>query len=259
MNASDAEYRGLCAATWDLWRDDTAGWSDRFFYLDVIREYGEPVLDLGCGTGRLILDYLAEGIDVDGVDNSAEMLAICRSKAERAGFAPTLHRQELERLELPRRYRTILGPSSVLQLLTAPGTVEACVRRLFDRLEPGGVLIASFSFEWRPGQPLETDWEPLFAKPRSEDGAVVRAWTREWREPEHRLWHTEQRFEVELDGQVVASEVHRRSPEGRWYSRDEAAQLYASVGFTGIEVYHDFTRTPATDDSTIFCVLGVRP
>jgi len=259
MTASDAEYRGLCAATWDLWRDDTAGWSDRFFYLDVIREYGEPVLDLGCGTGRLLLDYRSLDIDVEGLDNAPEMLAVCREKAERAGFAPVLYRQELAGLALPRRYRTILGASSALQLVTAPGTAEVCVRRLYDHLEPGGVLVGSFSFEWRPGEPLETDWELLFAKPRPEDGAMVRAWTREWREPQVRLWHTEQRFEVELDGEVVARELHRRSPEGRWYSQAQAAELYAAAGFIDVEVYHEFTRSPATEDSRLFCVLGVRP
>lgn len=34
-----------------------------------------------CGTGRLLLDYLAQGIDIDGVDNSPEMLALCRPDA----------------------------------------------------------------------------------------------------------------------------------------------------------------------------------
>jgi ubiquinone/menaquinone biosynthesis C-methylase UbiE len=100
-----------------VWRDDTAHWSDRFFFLDVIGQYGEPVLDIGCGTGRLLLDYLAQGIDIDGVDNSGEMLAICRTKAQRQGMpAPALYQQRMEQLKLPRSYRTILGPSSVLQL-----------------------------------------------------------------------------------------------------------------------------------------------
>ena len=66
----DYEYRGMMASAWDLLRGDTSGWSDRPFYRDVIRESGDPVLAVGCGTGRLLLNYLAEGLDVDGVDNS---------------------------------------------------------------------------------------------------------------------------------------------------------------------------------------------
>ena len=48
------EYRGLIASNWDLLRGDTSEWDDRFFFLDVVRESGPPVLDVGCGTGRLL-------------------------------------------------------------------------------------------------------------------------------------------------------------------------------------------------------------
>src|SRR5260370_19414164 len=116
----DYDYHGLMASTWDIWRDDTANWRDRVLYLDLIGQYGEPVLDVGCGTGRLLLDYLAQGIDVDGGDNSAEMLDICRAKAGQGPRVPALYQQRMEQLYLPRRYRTIVRPSSVLQRLAAP-------------------------------------------------------------------------------------------------------------------------------------------
>ena len=131
----DYDYHGLMASTWDIWRDDTADWQDRSFYAGIIGEYGEPVLDLGCGTGRLLLDYLAQGMDVDGVDNSAEMLGICRAKAERQGLrAPALYQQELEHLDLPRSYRTVLGASSVVQLLTEADAAASALRRILEHL-----------------------------------------------------------------------------------------------------------------------------
>ena len=85
MTVPNYEYSGLMAQAWDLLRGDTSQWSDRFFFLDIIQRYGQPVLDIGCGTGRLLLDYLAQGIDVDGVDNSPQMLALCRQKAAQQG------------------------------------------------------------------------------------------------------------------------------------------------------------------------------
>ncbi|HYB01252.1 MAG TPA: class I SAM-dependent methyltransferase, partial [Ktedonobacteraceae bacterium] len=81
MNTEDYEYRGLIAEAWDLLRGDTSEWEDRPFYRDIIRASGQPALDIGCGTGRLLLDYLADGIDIDGVDVSPEMLEVCRQKA----------------------------------------------------------------------------------------------------------------------------------------------------------------------------------
>jgi ubiquinone/menaquinone biosynthesis C-methylase UbiE len=257
--ANDQLYHGLHAATWDVWRDDTANWSDRHFFLDLIRQYGQPVLDVGCGTGRLILDYLREGVDCDGVDNAPDMLAICRAKAAKVDVSPNLYEQPIERLALPRRYKTILGPSSVFQLVTDPDAAKRALRRLFDHLEPGGAFVTSFSFEWRPGDPLDTGWELLFEKPRPQDGAIVRAWTREWREPQHQWWHTEQRFEVVRDGAVVESEYRRCSPEGRWYSQAEAAALFREVGFREVQLFQEFTREAAREDAKLFCVLGVKP
>jgi len=94
------EYRGLMAATWDLFRGNTSRWADRFFYKEAIAQSGQPVLDVGCGTGRLLLDFLADGIDADGVDNSPEMLARCRQKADTLGLRPRLYEQPMEALEL---------------------------------------------------------------------------------------------------------------------------------------------------------------
>ena len=59
MTEQEYEYRGLLAESWDLLRGDTSDWPDRPFYRKIMREHGQPGLDVGCSTGRLILDYLA--------------------------------------------------------------------------------------------------------------------------------------------------------------------------------------------------------
>lgn len=259
MTSPNYDYYGLLASTWDLWRDDTANWGDRHFYLKIAQQYGQPVLDIGCGTGRLVLDYSALGIDTDGIDNSPEMLEIARAKAEKMGISPGLYQATMQTLDLPRKYRTIIAPSSALQLLTDPTELKAAMRRIIDHLEPGGALIGSFAFEWVEGEPLDTGFELLFDKVRPEDGATVRSWVREWRTPETHLWHTEQRFEVEKDGKIVANEEQRRSPEGRWYSQAEAVQLYEDAGLTNVQLFHEFEGTPVQPDDRLFCVLGVKP
>jgi SAM-dependent methyltransferase len=253
------DYYGMLASTWDLWRDNTANWSDRNLFLEIIKQYGQPALDIGCGTGRLVIDYQQEGIDTDGIDNSPEMIAICKEKADKLNLTPNLYVQDMLTLDLPRRYRVIIGSSSVLQLLTNIEDARIALRRFYDHLEPGGVFITPFAFDWQEGEPLEHDWRLKFEKTRPEDGAVIRSWTREWLEPANQWWHSEERFEVEMNGEIVVREHHRHSPEGRWYTQPEAVALYEEIGFTNIQLLEAFAMQPAAPDARQFCVLGVKP
>ncbi len=253
----DYEYRDMLATTWDLLRGDTSGWSDRFFYRGVIEEYGQPVLDVGCSTGRLLLDYLQQGIDIDGVDLSPEMLALCRQKAQTLGLHPTLHQQSMAALDLPRRYRTILVSSSSFQLLLEPGEAEEAMRRFYNHLEPGGALVMPFMVIWQEGEPLDTGWSSR-EKVRPEDGALIRRWSRAVFEPDRQLEHTQDRYEVIQEGEVIQTEEHQRSPATRWYTQEQAVRLYEEAGFTNIRLYRKFTREPASPQDTLFSVLGER-
>ena len=198
------------------------------------------------------------GIDIDGVDNSPEMLDICRAKAAPPDLRPMLYEQDMQALHLPRRYRTIIGSSSVLQLLADIDAARKVLNCCFAHLEPGGAFVTPFAFAWREGEPLDTGWEPLFTKTRLEDGATIRSWVREWREPGRQLWHTQQRFEVEVHGEVVAREEQQRSPEGRWYSQDEVVSLYEEVGFIDIQLFSGFEPTPAAAGDRLFSAVGVK-
>ncbi len=223
MTATDYEYRGLMAEAWDVLRGDTSDWSDRFFYRDVIEQSGQPVLDVGCGTGRLLLDYAAQGIDIDGVDNSPEMLALCREKVTAQGLTVVVYEQYVETLELPRHYQTILIPSSSLQLIIDPAAVDRALQRLAAHLQPGGTITASIMTLWKEGEPLESEWEASAI--RSDDGVTFKRVARSRFDPNVRCEDTEDLYQKIVDGQVVTEEQHRRSPATRSYTQAEAREL----------------------------------
>ncbi len=260
-NQPSYEYRGLIAEAWDLLRGDTSAWPDRAFYRDLILDVGEPVLDVGCGTGRLLLDYASEGIDVDGVDNSPEMLALCREKAAALELRPTLFEQQMETLELPRRYRTIIVPSSSFQLVIEPGDAREAMRRFHDHLEPGGRLAMSFMLMWS-GTPQTAEqankWHQHKRAGEREDGSSVRRWTRARYDSEAQLEHTEDRYEIMVDGEIVETEEHSRSPSARWYTQEQSRALYEEAGLVDVLLYSGFSKDAASAGDRMWAAVGRR-
>jgi SAM-dependent methyltransferase len=248
----DVEYVGLMAEAWDALRGDTSDWDDRHFFLDLIRERGEAVLDVGCGTGRLLLDYLGQGIDVDGIDNSREMLALCRRKAARLGLTPNLYLQSMTDLDLPRRYRTIIVPSSSFQLVLERGEAGRTLDAFHRHLEPGGtlalpiiVLEESYDRAWKAEAPLE-------------DGATVRRTAREAFDASRRIESTDDLYEVFRDGELIRSERHVRDSATLAWTPNELRDALVAHGFDDLEFLSGFTREPHKPEDEVFTVLARR-
>jgi SAM-dependent methyltransferase len=212
-----------------------------------------------------MLDYLAAGLDVDGVDNSPEMLGICRTKAAAMGIdvASRLFEQEMDKLALSRRYATIFVPSSSFQLLTEATAAEQALACFFQHLAPNGVFVMSIMSKLWPGKRIPaqmrwSDWHKLAERQRPEDGSTIRRWIRARYDHTRQLEHEENRFEVLRDDVVVHTEAHTRSPAVLWYSQSQAMACFERAGFTEVKVLSGFTFEVASPEDTTFCVLGRR-
>ena len=257
MTTPSYEYYGMMAEFWDLFRGDTSTWNDRFFYLDVVKKYGQPVLDVGCGTGRILLDFMQLGFDINGVDTSPDMLTRLNQKAEKLNLHPTVYQQEMTELSLPRKYETILVPSSSFQLLLDASLPPIAIALFYEHLLPGGILAMPFMTLWKQGNPLESESTREVVRP--EDGATVRRWQYTRFDPETDLEHSIDRYEIIRDSQVIASEEHHQSPATRSYTQQQASALYEETGFKDIQVFHEFTFEPVKPEDDTFCVLGFKP
>jgi SAM-dependent methyltransferase len=243
------------ALAWDPLRGDTSDWEDRHFYQALLRETGEPVLDVGCGTGRLLLDFLAQGIDIDGLEISPDMVAILRSKAAAAGLAVDgrIHLQAMEDLSLARRYRTIIVPSSSFCLVLDPLAAAEAIGRFYAHLAPGGTLaLPIYTYD----RPADETWTKEAALP---DGRVVRRIARAWVDAAARLEHTDETYELLDGGRVVETQHQRRSPSTRGWSQAEIRDLLHGAGFVDIRLVREFTSEPAAPTDEQFTALARRP
>ncbi|HET7929723.1 MAG TPA: class I SAM-dependent methyltransferase [Actinomycetota bacterium] len=139
-------HYGVVARWWAEF--NTSGPEIEYFRRFV--EPGQPALDVACGTGRLLIPYLRDGLDVDGCDVSADMLTLCRERAEREGLSPTLRLQAMHHLDMPRRYRTIYVCGS-FGVSGNREQSEQALLRMYEHLEPGGALVLDHEVPYAEG------------------------------------------------------------------------------------------------------------
>lgn len=254
----ELEYSGLMALGWDPLRGDTSDWPDRTWFRALIEELGEPVLDVGCGTGRLLLDFLAQGIDIDGLEISADMLALLRAKAAAAGLVVDgrVHEGAMETMGLGRRYRLVMVPSSSFQLLVDPVSAAAAMRRFHEHLAPGGALAMSW-IDLGVDHPDGAD-DVFEDEAKLPDGSVIRRRCRAWYDPATGLESTDDRYELLRGGRVVAQERKVRDPAVRHYPPDDIATLHAAAGFERPTLTAGFTREPARGGERIVTSVARR-
>ena len=252
-------HYGLMATWWAEFNQDASG--EAAYFERVIRTVGEPALDLACDAGRVLLPLLAAGLDVDGCDISADMLARCRQKTDEAGFDPNLYRQAMHELDLPRAYRAIYICDSFGIGGNRAHDVDA-LRRCYHQLAPGGALVfnhylpyddAELWNYWLPGRrdDLPSSWpeddEPQRRTLSSGDqldlatrlagfDSLAQCRTLEMRA---RLWR---------DDRVVEEEYG--TLKENFYFYQELTMLLASAGFEDVTVTDAYSDEPPGVDQT---------
>jgi SAM-dependent methyltransferase len=99
---------------------------------------GRGVLEVACGTGRVALELAADGSRVTGIDLSADMLDIARSKT--VGDDPRWSVADMRDFELGERFGLALIPGHSFQFMLTADEQVAALRRIHDHLLPGGLL-----------------------------------------------------------------------------------------------------------------------
>lgn len=240
------------------------------FYGRVIRRFGEPALDLGCGTGRILLSLLAEGLDVDGVDVSGDMIRLAEETARSRGLAAGLRVQAGHELDLPRRYRTIYL-CGVFGIGGRRDWDREMLHGAFRHLEPGGALIIwhPFPYEgvdterwamWLPGgrSALPRSWRDAGDRKRAADGDEIELIGRlVGFDPLAQRHDLEMRARLWRGDQLVAEEAGALSEN--LYFAQEILLLLDEAGFRDVEIEGGYHGRPATSDDDTVVFIAPRP
>jgi SAM-dependent methyltransferase len=189
------------------------------FWLDLAAQTGGPVLELACGTGRLTIPLAQAGVEIVGVDNDPDMLAVAGRRARSARRSPNLDERLDERLDGPlfvasdmrrfalaRRFRLAFVGYNSIQLLTARDDMIACLASSRQHLAPDGRLaleVTDFQVDGADGPEADGGLVPL----AEADGIRLSA------SLEHDLGARTSRYRRHFDGDgwTVANDVVMRS------------------------------------------------
>jgi SAM-dependent methyltransferase len=117
--------------------------TDLFMIEQFAARYGSPILELACGTGRVLLPLARQGYQVTGVDVSPGMLEVARRKiaAENLTNRITLVEQDMRELDLDARFNlAFVAVNSFMHLLNTDDQLAA-LTRIRHHLNPGGLLL----------------------------------------------------------------------------------------------------------------------
>jgi SAM-dependent methyltransferase len=228
---------------------------------------GGPLLEIGCGTGRVALALARAGHEVTGLDLSAPM--IDRARAKLSAEEPAVRERvslvvgDMTSFDLGRRFAMIASPFGGFQHLTTVDEQLACLTCCRAHLRPGGTLVLDL---FNPS-PVPTDCledEPVDA----EDEAKLVEWSRGRR---IRSWidvvgyrPAEQVNECELVCEIVEADgSSRRIGDAfplRYLFRFELEHLLVRAGFELAGLYGDYDRSPfAAESPGMIAVALPRP
>lgn len=213
---------------------------DLGFYWRIAREANGTVLEAGCGSGRVLLPLLHEGIEISGFDPSEAMLQVLLQRAGRQGLKAEVWQGDFSSIE--RRYASIVSPfNSVMHLLTQAEQIDA-FKKVYDHLEDDG----TFAFDVVNPHTLD-----IYDDSREFESSMTDARTG----VEYQIWRQFEHDPITQIGSynrefITTEKTTHSKLTFRWIYPTEITLLLQLSGFSSWQVFGGFEGEPLVDDST---------
>lgn len=247
------------AEVYDMFMDNIPYEEWCAYLTGLLKEYGIKdglILDLGCGTGSMTELLAAEGYDMIGVDNSADMLEIALEKRSRSGRDILYLQQDMREFELYGTVRGVICICDSLNYLLEKQDIVETFRLVNNYLDPGGIFIFDVNTEYKYRELLG---DRTFAENR-EDGSFI--WDNYYDEESRINEYDLALFIPVSEGQE--GRLYRKYEEThfqRAYSLEEIKQALAESGMEFLACYDgrgEGRSAPAKDSERIYVIARER-
>ncbi len=127
---------------YDLVHEKAADSEQIAFYERQIERYGQPVLELACGTGNYLVTLQEKEVEIAGLDVSPEMLVGAKTRASKKELKSNLINADMRDFDLGQQFSLIFIAGNSLQHLNTICDIESCFDSVKRHLKPGGMFIA---------------------------------------------------------------------------------------------------------------------
>ncbi|MGZ5424183.1 MAG: class I SAM-dependent methyltransferase [Candidatus Aminicenantales bacterium] len=213
------------------------------YWVETAKTAGGPVLEIACGTGRILLPIRKAGVEIEGLDSSPAMIGRLKDKARAAGHGVRAEVADMREFAMGRRYSRIFCAFNGFAHCETIEDQLGCLRSSLRHLEPGGALVIHMSYPG-PAYWAEPEGKAVLEHeaPRAA-GGKLQLWddrrkdvVRQRQDSEVEIW--------ELDAAERPAAVHKFTTAQRWVYRYELELLFASSGFARWEVFGGFDGRP---------------
>jgi len=248
--------QNLMKNEFDAYADFYDKWNENFIsdiplWLEYARKCGSPVLELCCGTGRILLPIAREGIEITGLDVSEKMLDKAREKLnqepEEAKKKVTLFQGDMRNFHLKKEFNFIFIPFNSFLVLLSTEEQNNCLRSAYKHLSSQGRLaISMFNADLsRAEGVLRSEGDILEDYPQEGDTTEIFSY-QFFDKPKQII---KVRFFV--DSTKAGGELFRKTIDlkMRYFFQDEFEKILSSNGFETVELFGNYDKAPFKEDS----------
>lgn len=227
-------YSKLSTEVYDLDKPIGHSFGDVEFYKEALKDYKGKILEPAVGTGRILIPLLQEGLDVDGMDISDEMLSLCSLHCKDRDLKPNLYKKDMKNFSLPDKYEAVILPAGSFLLLDDRNESIDALKCFYKLLLPNGQLIIDIFLQtnFKVGSNSTKTWKVNDRDLITLEETLVKV------DYVNQYSISYLKYEKWRDRKLIETELEELPL--RWYGIEEFKLILKDIGFHNITISSDY-------------------